>query len=139
MVPPLADGAHYRRAYPLAALTGVGVWPIHRRQYLRPMIPTTLAPSRDRCLCPRCKDWVRPVRPHWKWRAAEVTFWLSCPVALMALKGFGVIAMPFLLLFAGGLAGPLRGLAGEEPRCPVCRVYLTEALKRPRPSTPLAR
>ncbi len=92
-----------------------------------PRTPAALAPSRHHCLCPRCKDWVRPDRPHWGWRAAEIAFWASCPAALMVLKGLGVVAIPFFLLFAGGLAGPLRLIAGAEPRCPRCRVYLSLA------------
>jgi hypothetical protein len=88
-----------------------------------------IAPSQDHCLCPRCNDWVRPILPHWKWRVAEVAFWLSCPLALMVLKGFGVVVVPFVILFAGGLAGPLHRMATQEPRCPACRVYLTETLK----------
>lgn len=71
-----------------------------------------------------------PVRPHWGWRVAEVGFWLSVPAALMVMKGLGVMVMPMLFLYAGGLAGPLRSLAGAEARCPSCRVYLT-APKRP--------
>ena len=74
---------------------------------------------------------MRPLRAHWGWRVGEVAFWLSCPLALMVLKGFGVFVMPFLFLYAGGLAGPMRRLAGAEPRCPACRVYLTGARKRP--------
>lgn len=84
------------------------------------------APSDRHWPCTRCRQWVLPVQPHWGWRAAEVSFWVSVPGALMVLKGLGVIAMPLVLVFAGGLAGPLRELAGAEPRCPTCRCYLTK-------------
>lgn len=83
------------------------------------------APSRTHWPCERCRGWVVPVRPHWGWRVAEGCFWLSVPAALMVMKGLGVIVMPFLFLYAGGLAGPLRSIAGAEPRCPTCRCYLT--------------
>jgi len=43
----------------------------------------------------------------------------------MVMKGLGVMVMPMLFLYAGGLAGPLRTRAGAEARCPACRVYLT--------------
>lgn len=84
-----------------------------------------VAPSVKHWPCERCKGWVLPVKPHWGWRVAEVSFWLSVPGALMVMKGLGVIVMPLLFVFAGGLAGPLRSLAGAEPRCPTCRCYLT--------------
>lgn len=83
------------------------------------------APSPKHLPCNRCKHWVVPVRPHWGWRAAEVTFWASIPAALMAMKTVGPIGIPFLLIFAGGLAGPLRNEAGAEPTCPVCRCCLS--------------
>lgn len=91
------------------------------------VIPTAespTAPSRAHCLCPRCKGWVVAKRPHWGWKAAEYTFWLSCPLALMVMKSAGTVAIPFLLIFAFGLAGPLRSWAGETPSCPSCGCYL---------------
>lgn len=87
-------------------------------------------PSPKHWRCEACRAWVEPTLPHWGWRAAEVGFWLSTPLALVVLKGLGVVAMPFLLLFAGGLAGPLRSMAVVEPKCPTCRRYLT----RPTPA-----
>jgi len=89
--------------------------------------PLTPMPSPGHCLCPRCKTWVMARKAHWGWKAAEISFWLSCPIALLVLKGFGIVAVPFILMFAGGLAGPLRSIAGAEPQCPSCRCYLTPA------------
>ncbi|MDP3277183.1 MAG: hypothetical protein Q8Q09_18470 [Deltaproteobacteria bacterium] len=71
-----------------------------------------------------------PTKPPLKWRVAEWTFWLSTPVILFVLKGFGVIAIPFLFMFAFGLAGPLRELAGEDPRCPQCNRFMPKPTKR---------
>lgn len=73
-----------------------------------------------------------PIRSHWGWRAAEVAFWISVPGALMVMKGLGVMVMPFLFLYAGGLAGPLRRKAGAEARCPGCRCYLSPPKRQPR-------
>lgn len=84
------------------------------------------APSRRHCHCERCQAWVLPMRPHWGWRVAEVSFWLSCVVALWAMKGLGVVGIPFLFLFAGGLAGPLRALAGADVKCPACGCFLPD-------------
>jgi hypothetical protein len=65
-----------------------------------------------------------PGKPPVKYRVWEAVFWVSVPLALFVLKGAGVIAMPLILLFVGGLAGPLHELAAREPRCPDCRCYL---------------
>lgn len=65
-----------------------------------------------------------PIKPHWKWRAAEVAFWGSMPVTIFVLKGFGMIAIPFILFFTGALAGPLHEQASADARCPKCRRYI---------------
>ncbi len=88
------------------------------------------SPSPRHAHCGACRRWILPVRTHWSWKAAEIGFWIGTPGLLAVLKGFGVVAMPFMLLIAGGLAGPLRERAGEDPRCPDCRRYL--APSRPR-------
>ena len=86
--------------------------------------PVGSAPSRRHAHCGACARWVLPTRPHWGWRVAEVGFWIGTPGLLVVLKGFGVVAMPFMLLIAGGLAGPLRERAGDDPRCPECRRFI---------------
>jgi hypothetical protein len=92
------------------------------------MLPTTEntpePPSPKHWPCERCRHWVLPRRAHWGWRAGEIGFWLFVPIALFVLKGAGVVAMPLILLFVGGLAGPLREKASADPRCPLCRCYL---------------
>lgn len=90
-----------------------------------PLEETTTAPSPAHCLCPRCRGWVVAKRPHWAWKLAEMAFWVSCPLALMVMKSLGAVAVPFLLIFAFGLAGPLRAWASETPSCPSCGCYLT--------------
>jgi hypothetical protein len=83
-----------------------------------------LRPSHDHWFCERCHQWVIPNKPHWGWRVAEGMFWGSMPIAIFVLKGFGMIAIPFVLFFAGALAGPLREAAGADARCPHCNRYI---------------
>lgn len=85
------------------------------------------APSRHHWHCEHCQAWVLPVRPHWGWRTAEVAFWLSIPVALMMMKFVGPVGIPFLLVYAGGLTGPLRSAAGAESLCPDCERFVFRA------------
>lgn len=87
-------------------------------------------PTPAHWFCEPCNKWVLPNKPHWKWRAAEIVFWLSMPLAIFVLKAFGMIAIPFMLFFTGALAGPLREQAGADARCPHCRKYVFAPKKK---------
>ncbi len=93
-------------------------------------VETTPRPSVAHWHCEPCAKWVVPNRPHWKWRAAEAVFWLSIPFAIFVLKGFGIIAIPFILFFTGALAGPLREQAGADARCPHCNKFIFPPKRR---------
>jgi hypothetical protein len=90
-----------------------------------------LRPSHDHWFCEPCNQWVIPNKPHWKWRVAECAFWGSMPITIFVLKGFGMIAIPFILFFTGALAGPLREEAGADARCPHCKKFIFAPKKKP--------
>lgn len=87
-------------------------------------------PSPEHWHCEPCGEWVLPNKPHWKWKAAEITFWLSVPFLIFVLKGFGIIAIPLILFMTGALAGPLREEAGADAHCPKCNKYIFPPKKK---------
>jgi hypothetical protein len=82
-------------------------------------------PSKAHWFCEVCEAWQAPLRPHWAWRAAEVSAWVLIPaLVVVASKGPGLVLLPVAFLMGAAVFGPLRVKSRADARCPVCNRYI---------------
>jgi hypothetical protein len=91
------------------------------------------APSKRHWQCEACGHWVRPLRPHWIWRVAEVGAWVLLPgLVAVSSKGPGLVLLPGVVLIGGFLFGPLHAQAWADAHCPDCGKVIYPPKKKPR-------
>lgn len=78
--------------------------------------------------CPRCDDWVRPIRPNPVYKVYAV-IWTMITALLLVLFPFVAadfcVMLPSCLLIASA-GGTIYRLSREPPECPVCSLHLSE-------------
>lgn len=80
----------------------------------------------DVVCCPRCRNYVRPIRPWPHWRKLRAAYFAGLGLALCGapvILADGFIMIPTLMLYISAI-GPLNGFVRRRPVCRRCSAVI---------------